>query len=552
MGHPVNGIQYLINEWNYLKNRYSYYAFFLFTESDKNFAELFQEMMFRWDDISGDGTMFFAVAPPPKGWEEKAGDRHYWKHFKANSHKDIDYDDDSVKQVARYFNISESNFPNVVVFSDLRKTETLTIELSGLSTAETKNYIENIFLLLNNSTVRRYRQLWKIHLLLDDLPIDKCVDIQWINSYVNSMWDIKRRRHFQKKHGKPIPFAKVASNHRVIRHETTIPIEQTIQSILQEMRRLTDEVAELRHEQREQFANVNFSLERIENVLNETINRIEKYRIHFVERWLDAEYSASSFEELSLIREKLTQDFDDFLLTQRDHLTRRIRSSFQIPQELNLYNDILESNSRAALESSEALWNYFRINPYENKGDYSICGIGLWKALEIELNRTVVDTLRVHHGIANTGTPSVIQLVEYKDKYKEVGWFGSQGYKPVIINPYTDSDPEIRQKQLKGITLGTLAALLQGISRNNLNSLIAKIKINLATTDTSHLDFITNVGEQVQIITNRYRNVHAHLRQMDRNTYKSFRQLMLDDNQPHSPLFRILECKRELENNGMI
>lgn len=553
MAHPVNSFDYLVNQWQFLKNQYSYYAFFLFTEDNTDFAKLFQEMFFRWDDISGEGTMFFAIAPPPEGWEEIARDRGYWQHFKANSHEEIDFDHDAVKQVGRYFNVPDSTFPNVVVFSDLKRTQTLTIQLGGLSTEENRNYIENIFRLLNNPVIRRYRELWRIHPLIDLLPTDKSVTDQWIGNMVQRLWGRGRRVSLRDvRRGVNVQGERLEMNGRVTEHDNLIPVEQTILSLTEEMRRLSDQVNRLGQEQREQFERVHVSLERIENVLNETADRIDERRASFVERWMEVEYVASSSEEVAKKRAELIASFDDFILTQSDYLVRRIRSTLHIPSELVIHDDILEPNSRAALETSEALWSYLSRNPDHASTDFSMCGIGLWKALEIELNRTFVDALRVHHGMTTRGTQSVQQLVARTSRVAETGFFGGQGDKPVRLNSYTDSDPTINPTQLKGLSLGAIAGLLQATPRNSLDSVTQPIALPLAPTDQSRHDFFKNLGLQVQAITNRYRNTHAHMRRMSKPVYEAFRQLLLDRTAPHSPLFRTLDCKKEMDNGNII
>lgn len=553
MAHPINSLEYLIDEWKHLKNRYSYYAFFLFTEDNVDFAKLFSEMMVRWDDISGDGTMFFAIAPPPDGWNDIAKERGYWQHFKANSESEISYDSDAVRQVGRYFNVPDSSQPNVVVFSDLKRTDTLTIQLNGLSTEENQNYIENIFRLLNNPTVRRYRDLWRIQPLLDLLPTEKSVSEQWIHGMIDVAWKRDRRVPYRNmRRGYNIRGDRVTLNNRVVRHDSTIPLEQTLQSINQEMQRLSNELSRLRREQREQFENVNISLERIESVLGETIKRIERYRGSFVERWLEAEYAASNSIEIASIRSRLTENFDKFIIAQGEHLVRRIRATMRIPQELAHFDNILEPNSRVALETSEALWDYLSRSPNEQNTEFSVCGIGLWKTLEIELNRTFVDALRVHRGVTSAGTQSTQQLVYRTSNINEQGFFGGQGYKNIRLNQYTDNDPANDPTQLKGVMLGQLAALLQGIDRNNLDSITSTVTVHIASTDTSRHDFFRNVGSQVQGITNHYRNSHAHMRQMDRGTYEAFRTTFLDSLLPHSPLFRTLEIKDELNRRGLI
>jgi len=63
MAHPINNIDYLLRNWDSLQ-RYPFFAFFLFTERDQSFAELFQRQFKNLDRWSGEACMFFAIAPP--------------------------------------------------------------------------------------------------------------------------------------------------------------------------------------------------------------------------------------------------------------------------------------------------------------------------------------------------------------------------------------------------------------------------------------------------------------------------------------------------------
>ncbi|MCZ7567032.1 MAG: hypothetical protein M5U01_00330 [Ardenticatenaceae bacterium] len=544
MGHPINSLDYVLTQWDNLKDRHPYYAFILFTDEHRDFFSLVQEQFIHWDQLSGEACMFFTIAPPPENWLAEANTRDYWRHYIANSENDTGYDVDAVKQAARYFDIPYEYLPAIVLFNDLKRYDTITIHLAGLSKADSSNLINNLFLFLNHPFPQRYRELWRLQSLIDRLPISRKYNSSWIDKYVRSQWTRSRSQR---------PSNQVMGE-SLIPHRFTYlvnapqSVELTLSNLVQELRRLSDEVAELRNEQCENFREVNVRLERIEVVLRETITRIEEYRRPFVVRWMTAD-TETDFDEAEHQRSILHSEFDEFLEQQSRYLSERLFEELepQLPDELSYIDDQLEPESKAKITTAEVLWKHLTTFPPSFMVDYAVCGVGLWTALEVEINRAFVDALRVRNALCQTGQPSVHQTVRPIAKMFEDGRFGNQ-IKPVRINYY---DPQNLNK-LRGIELGGSGPLMAASDVNSLSEIITDLHFPLEQNDTTIHEFMLKLAERVNEVRTVYRNSYAHIQQMDRATYEEFRSLMLNRTISHSPLFAIVECKQMLLRAGLI
>lgn len=546
MGHPINSFSYLLDNWRVLRERYPYYAFFLFTPDHQGFYDLFLRRFEAWDELSGGGCMFFAVAPPPPSWNDRARERDYWRHYMANSHQEQGYDSDAVRQAARYFSVPAEYLPAIVLFQDLEQDNTLTIKLNGFTMEEADAFVHNLFQLLKHPSLRTDGYSWRLQSLVERLPLDRRVGSAWIDEYLQRHADSRRQRRAPVTvHGD-----RFGPHHFTYTVGSSTSIATTLESMLHEMERLGQRVEELQTEQREGFRQVNVRLEEISIVLKESIGRIDSFRKPFLVRWVDAE-SNSDAEAREEVLAELHSEFDDFLRHESSFLAERLyrpgRTSF--PAELHSIELDLEEESRAVLGAAEILWQHLRKATLAYPIDYAVCGIGLWKALEIELNRAFVDALRVHNGLCQSGQPSVRQSVRpTAARITLKGMFLPDRIKDVCINPCDETHPD----RLRSLELGPVGALLAASERNKLADIMKGLTIPLGPDDRDIPDFASKLASRVDEIRKHYRNGYAHIQRMERPAYETLRSMMLDSIPPHSPLFASVACKVRLLHSGLI
>ncbi|MEL6676432.1 MAG: hypothetical protein AAFR61_29760, partial [Bacteroidota bacterium] len=334
----------------------------------------------------------------------------------------------------------------------------------------------------------------------------------------------------------------LGKNERAYHVNSPNTIHETLDRLVHEMDRLRQEVHDLRSEQREGFERIDSRLEKIEVILRDSVTRIKDFRQSFLVNLMNA---GDDEGENGLI--DLHATFDQTLRNENQVLVERISEAFEsaFPSELNNLETYFEPESIAILRSSEILWNYLQTHTPPYDVDYAVCGIGLWTAMEVELNRAFVDALRVWNRICSNGSPSTKQSVQQMARTTEASSFRN----PVKINPYeTQGNPT----KLKGLTLGSIYGLLRVSDRNSFQNIFPNLNFPIGSNDPDNFAFAEKLSHEVQMVTNTYRNAYAHIQKMEKSIYEDFRSYMLDDSKPHNPLFSTVRCKIELENNRFI
>lgn len=556
MGHPVNSISYVLDNWEQLKGQFPYYVFFLFTEENARFSSFFQENFYHLDQVSGQGCMFFAIVQPPADWQETAQNREYWKRFLANSEANIAYDQSAVIQAARYFDISQEHLPAVVIFENIKRDDALTIHMGEMDPAEWPGFFNNLFGIFNLVRMRDLQDLhlWNLKRLINFLP-GQSKPPEWLAAFAREFIGPNyRQARFQRReealffHQQQLPKRQAA-----FRTEYPDQIEVILRTMQEKMELLNNKVDALQSEQREGFRQVNVQLERIQVILEETVHRIDEYRRPFLERWAALEETADSPEELLSIRQELHSEFDNFLLEQSQHVVQRLNTtSAELPPIVRPMESLLEQATRESLMSAELLWKHLQNADFPWL-DYAICGIGLWKAVEIELNRTFIDAIRVERNLWRPGSSSAGQCVTVQGYINETGLFRSR-LKDVNMSEMTDytKTGTARTGRLKGLELGGISGLLANNANNCIAAITSKTSFPITTGDATEQEFLGKVAIQVSMVASKYRNSHAHIHTMSRSTCEEFRIYMLDATNPYNPLLATLRCKQILLSAGLI
>lgn len=493
--------------------------------------------------------MFFTIAPPSEGWLEDALNRDYWKHYVANSDGQIGYDKDAVFQAARYFDIPKEHLPAMVIFQDINRDDAVTVRLGNMNQDQWGGFFDNLFDVFKLVHKKNLQDLMSRGLknLIDHLPWQRMPQ-DWLLDFAK-LFVSPRLPQFERKDNHLL-FKGRGFNRRRAAYRIEYPdkIEHVLRSMQEDISRVSNELNALRDEQREGFRQVNVRLEEIQVVLRETIQRVEEFREPFVEKWIALESADISPEELMEARQNLNEQFDNFLIEQNSHLAKRLdfdRAS--LPQPIEGLEGLLEPSSRSSLLSAELLWSELE-HAEVPWIDYSVCGIGLWKALEIELNRTFVDALRVYHHLCGAGVFSVDQFVVVSGELKENAQVRSG---KVQINKSRRDDASGKNKLLS-IELGGVAGLLEKSSENTLAYVTPKTSLLIPGIDNNAHEYLGNIGKKVSVVANNYRNSHAHIRPMSLAKYQEFRTFMLDASDAHNPLLATLSCKQAFLRSGLI
>jgi hypothetical protein len=487
-------------------------AFIILHERDERFAQQLAELLADVAETAYPTCNFFFVEPM-MGYSLRETIRRNAERYHVLSNGDDCpwYDDREINSFVRYFSIPTEHVPCLLVIKNIKYSDILYVDLRmSIEERVSSQFLGNLSLLFSRDNIRDWT-CFHLRSLIDSVPFSQEPSIQdklivllsrGTRNYSRGLDSNNITYHINLPQSVEETFRKIATNTQHLdipegKFKDTLRKTDTV--IAERRSRLTDELLQL-------FEAEDFSPEQIA----EQHQRIRKV-------------------------------FDDALLEQSQRLVndffRREWPEQVLPVSIAEYTDLLEPASRQVLNTAESLWNNLRDVQIPTSFDFSVCAIGLWKALEIEVNRTFVDALRVKYQLCSPGAPSIHQthpnqiLVSMSVKGTE---------RKVDIS-------ELRDNQLANIELGKVSGLVKGADKNDLKALIDSLKAPQVPL-LVHKD----LGTAIKKVATKYRNPHAHMRPMERDICNDFRGFILNNSDQTNPLLATLMYKREFQKQGLI
>jgi hypothetical protein len=242
--------------------------------------------------------------------------------------------------------------------------------------------------------------------------------------------------------------------------------------------------------------------------------------------------SLLTVENAEQIRE-LLENFETTLLEESGRLSHLIDK--EIPSIIKAFESVMDDETKTFLISAETVARFARKH-LSDDFDFSLCGCGLWKAVERELNSSLIWNLRLAKGIAGKDRKPIVGRSRAGVNYEA----GSQ---TVNIDKRERGSTEF-----EGITLGNIKYLLRSAHDNN----IAEELKPVLESEPELLRFALEPSEGglahlIGQVTN-IRNGHAHIKAMKEKSYQDLRSLVIepDDKPTESLLGKILEMKRHV------
>lgn len=537
-----NGLTYLLENWTQIQQRFEggFCIFVAFDRRNSSFAGMYYQMLQSFEAHAGGRCYLATVASPPEYWDvggpESLDERHYILDVATGR----PYAPSDVHAVARHFDIPIEYLPATIVFRNLDFHDTINIFLGDFENESAAAYLTNLITLLAIPTARDM-EMWRLARFLDLLPRDKSYPNAFLADMLGS-YSRSERRNAYVFGDKPYPA------HRAV-HRVEFP--RTVRATLTSLSAMLGKP----HTLSSTAAPPVGSAEPLRIVTRDISSRVDEFRTELVTHLAEIDAAEDTAEHIRSAREQLHQQFDGKLCHEQhqlaDEIRRRRAARLELPSSIASYADLLEDESRQELMTGAMIWDYLVEEGYEDEIDFAVCGIGLWKSLEIELNRTFIDALRVNHNIAVPGRFSIGSPPLKPGKIYEEGIFSSKT-SDVAIN-------RLQNGNLIGVELGGIGGLLQNCRTNSLNSIIATLPgiwwkrtgRNSAYMPDNHASLV-RLADEVRKVANRYRNAHAHLQPMKRAICDEFRNYLLESELGMSPLFCTLEFKRALLDRRLI
>ena len=232
-------------------------------------------------------------------------------------------------------------------------------------------------------------------------------------------------------------------------------------------------------------------------------------------------------------KEELGGLFDEALYAESQKLVQTLDKEIILPEVqeiLDEFRDVMEDESITFIKSTSTIFGHYR-NDEGVVFDFSMPGSGLWKLIEVELNTSFIWQLRIMSQVCNNQDPWTkickrnAKIDQELDNGKKV--------------PLSISDKKDKSK-LQSVMLGGIKLLLNDSSTlNEFNSFFARYN-----EDTEFLkDKLPDVIEKV--IT--FRNEHAHIKAMSKDTFEELWDLLFTKNENEkNEMQKLLMFKRNM------
>ena len=251
-------------------------------------------------------------------------------------------------------------------------------------------------------------------------------------------------------------------------------------------------------------------------------NKVETQRTSILSQLME--------EEDNERKNELKAELDNKLQTLGLKLSETLEKQDLLPEIaeiLDVYNDVLEDESKKFLQSSSAIYSYYKDKQYEHF-DYSMPGSGFWKLLELELNSSFIWNIRIIYNVCSLDCPWTPIGRRSRSIFYEVN-----PRKKVRLNQYEQNS----ETQLQGIMLGGIKILLDE------DDILNEFNIEHRNFLEVELPFVLT-----KIID--LRNKHAHIKAMPLNKFEELWTILFKENDGElNVLKKLLEFKKRLNEN---
>ncbi len=229
-------------------------------------------------------------------------------------------------------------------------------------------------------------------------------------------------------------------------------------------------------------------------------------------------------------REKLKEELDNKLQVLGLELSETLEEQELLPEIAEIleeYNDVLENESKKFLQSSSAIYSYYKDKQYEHF-DYSMPGSGFWKLIELELNTSFVWDIRIIYNVCNINSPWTPIGRSRSAIFYEVN-----PRKKVKLNQYEQNNTT----QLQGLMLGGIKILLDE------DDILDEFNIE-------HRNFLEVELPLVLEKIIDLRNRHAHIKAMPLEKFEELWDVLFEEGEGEMNVVKkLLEFKKRVNEN---
>ncbi len=208
----------------------------------------------------------------------------------------------------------------------------------------------------------------------------------------------------------------------------------------------------------------------------------------------------------------------------------------KLPKVVDQFDTIIDPDTVKMLRSAITVTRFAR-RYARHDFDFALPGSGIWRAVERELNLSLIWHLRRHFGFAGEQPPIPME----KDLSRDMPFLA--GTKKVHLNARQDG----AVNEFKSVELGNYSYLLWDSKKNGLESLFVRVLDQelFGYVFGNTPDCLANQIEELRKTRNRF----AHIRPMSTDEYENLYNLVLKTNSPYSSetlLGKVLSIKQAI------
>jgi hypothetical protein len=134
----IRSIEEIVGQWHISEDDLaSAYAFFLYTNEDKNIARYVRENFFELHRLSEEKCLIFLIENPPKSPLDEARAREYWRQVEFKTPvwtgftEVMPYDQPTAHEIGKYLGIHPTDVPCITFFRSIHDTQLVIYRLDN-------------------------------------------------------------------------------------------------------------------------------------------------------------------------------------------------------------------------------------------------------------------------------------------------------------------------------------------------------------------------------------------------------------------------------------
>lgn len=266
----------------------------------------------------------------------------------------------------------------------------------------------------------------------------------------------------------------------------------------------------------------------MQHALKEASQRIQQRRNEVLAHVLEAEDEDHKQEIITKFEEDIVKENNGLF----DHLQSTMEGEIVTPSIVRSFEEIMDDETKRFLISAKTV-EKFVCEQFLEGFDFSLPGSGLWRAVERELNLSLIWYVRYCYGVVGNDPLIANEGLSAKIKIRA-------GKNCVNINKREEGE----SRRFRGITIGTISYILSSSHDNGVAATFQPV------VEGVWLKFMTEGGglPTALLRIGDIRNRHAHISAMSQAQYQQLHDLILlpDKEMGESILGTIFRIKRNI------